>query len=58
MSAELWRSEAVIYAFMALNMAGVLAGLAWAWRRGWMFGDGDGETPGLGPDAPQDGRSR
>jgi len=52
MSAEFWHSEAVIYGLMFVNMAGVATALAWAWRRGYMPGNHDGETPGLGPDAP------
>ena len=54
MSAELWhwRSEAVVYGLMFVNMAGVLCALVWAWRRGYMLGNQDGDTPGLGPDAP------
>ncbi len=52
MSGEIWRSEVVVYGFMFLNMATVVAGLLWAWRRGAMFGKEDGEIPGLGPEHP------
>ncbi|HEY7723793.1 MAG TPA: hypothetical protein VH880_00555 [Anaeromyxobacteraceae bacterium] len=38
MSAELWRGEIGPYAFMILNVLGVAAALAWAWRRGLFCG--------------------
>ena len=52
MSGDVVASEVVVYGFMFLNMATVVAGLLWAWRRGAMFGKEDGEIPGLGPEHP------
>jgi len=52
MSAEIWKSELVVYSFMFLNMLTVGAGLLWAWRRKTMFSNHDTEIPGLGPELP------
>ena len=41
MSAEIWRSELLLYGFMILNVAGVSAALGWAWRRGLFGGPED-----------------
>ncbi|MBI5068297.1 MAG: hypothetical protein HZB56_08645 [Deltaproteobacteria bacterium] len=52
MSGDVVASEVVVYGFMFLNMATVVVGLLWAWRRRAMFAKQDGEIPGLGPEIP------
>lgn len=49
MSAEIWRSEAVLYGFMIVNAIAVAAALAWAWRRGLLGGPDDPMTASPGP---------
>ena len=41
MSAEIWRSEIVLYGFMILNVLAVASALAWAGRRGLLGGPDD-----------------
>jgi hypothetical protein len=55
MSADHWRSEAVIYGLMFFNMAALVTGLVWAWRRGYLT-NLDDRTTGLqpGPDGSQE----
>jgi len=51
MSAEIWRSEVLLYGFMILNLLAVAAALAWAWRRG-LLGAPDDPSPHLEPGLP------
>ena len=59
MSADPLRSELLIYGLIFLNMAALLTGLAWAWRRGLLTNLDDRST-GLHPepaDAAQETRN-
>jgi hypothetical protein len=49
MSAEIWRSEVLLYGFMILNVLAVAAALAWAHRRGLLGGPDDPMTASLEP---------
>lgn len=49
MSADIWRSELVLYGFMILNVIAVAAALVWSCRRGLLGGPDDPMTASLEP---------
>jgi hypothetical protein len=55
MSAEIWRSEAVLYGFMILNVLAVGAALLWAHRRGLLGAPEDPVTASFHPRRKENG---
>ncbi len=49
MSAEIWRSELVLYGYMVLNLLAVGAALVWAYRRGLLGAPEDPLAAGFPP---------